>query len=151
MVINRTKGVSPRADIEREIKDELGMVPSFFADLPDDALADEWSLFRHFELSDTHIPKKYKQLIGLAISGATRCRYCALYHTEMARLCGATDEELQEAVHYAKHSVGWSTYLNGMQVDFEVFKGELRQVGEHLKGGAGVAAAREKPAAKART
>ncbi|MFG3405457.1 carboxymuconolactone decarboxylase family protein [Streptomyces sp. NPDC048142] len=31
----------------------------------------------------------------------TKCRYCTLFHTEAAKLFGATDEEIQEAVHYA--------------------------------------------------
>ena len=52
----------------------------------------------------------------------------------MAKLFGATDKEIEEAVHYAKSSAGWSAYLNGMQVDYEQFKNELRRSGEHVKG-----------------
>ncbi len=29
---------------------------------------------------------------------------------------------------------GWSTYLNGMQVDYDQFKDELRRAGEHARG-----------------
>jgi AhpD family alkylhydroperoxidase len=98
-----------------------------------DALIDrEWSLFRHFELDETHIPNKYKELIGIAVHAETKCRYCTLFHTEAARLFGATDEEIQEAVHYAKHTVGWSAYLNGTQQDFDEFRREMGQVVEHL-------------------
>ncbi len=32
----------------------------------------------------------YKELIGIAVSGATHCRYCAYFHTEAAKLFGAT-------------------------------------------------------------
>jgi AhpD family alkylhydroperoxidase len=140
MVINRTKGASPRAEVEREIEAELGLVPSFFERIPDDLLPHEWALFKRFELSDTLIPNKFKQLMGVALHSETRCRYCTLFHTEMAKLCGATDEEIQEAVHYAKHSVGWSVYLNGTQVDYEAFKGELQQAGQHLAKKLGVEA-----------
>jgi alkylhydroperoxidase/carboxymuconolactone decarboxylase family protein YurZ len=51
----------------------------------------------------------------------------------MAKVHGATDEEIENAVHYAKSNAGWSAYLNGMQVDFEEFKKELLQVSEHLR------------------
>jgi hypothetical protein len=40
----------------------------------------------------------------------------------MARIIGATDAEIQEAVHFAKSSSGWSTYVNGMQIDYDQFK-----------------------------
>jgi len=36
-------------------------------------------------------------------------------------------------IHYAKSSAGWSAYINGMQVDFELFQREIRQVCEHVR------------------
>jgi len=43
----------------------------------------EWASFKSLEPSDqTAIPNEYKELIGLAVSGATRCRYCYHFHTE---------------------------------------------------------------------
>ena len=62
----------------------------------------------------------------------THCRYCTLFHTEAARLNGATEAEIQEAVHFAKHSAGWSTYLNGTMQSFDLFAKELHEVGAHL-------------------
>jgi AhpD family alkylhydroperoxidase len=96
----------------------LGMVPGFFETLPGPLLDSEWESFKSIELSDqTAIPNKYKELIGIAVSGATRCRYCVYFHTEAARLFGATDEEINEAALMAKHTMGWSTYLNASQVN----------------------------------
>ncbi|MEZ0067268.1 hypothetical protein ABIA32_003281 [Streptacidiphilus sp. MAP12-20] len=63
----------------------------------------------------------------------TKCHYCSLFHTEAAKLFGATDEEIQEAVHYAKASLGWSAYINGMQEDYDQFKAELQQVGDYIR------------------
>jgi hypothetical protein len=37
----------------------------------------------------------------------------------------ATEEEIAEAVGVAAVTRHWSTYLNGLQVDFETFKSEL--------------------------
>ena len=92
----------------------------------------EWTLFKRFELEETLIPNKYKELMGIALHSETKCHYCTLCHTEAAKLFGATDEEIQEAAHYAKYSLGWSAYVNGMQVDFDQFKDELGKIGQYL-------------------
>lgn len=130
----------PRQEVEKEIKKTLGLVPSFFEGVPDQLLDLEWVLFRRFELehefqteSGPFIPAKYRQLMGVALHSETKCHYCTLFHTELAKLFGATDEEVQEAVHYAKHSLGWSAYLNGIRVDFDQFADELREIGEYIK------------------
>jgi AhpD family alkylhydroperoxidase len=122
----------PRAEVEAEIKDTLGLVPSFFSRIPDRLLDHEWAIFNDLELGETLIPNKYKELIGVALHSETKCRYCTLFHTEAAKLFGATEDEIQEAVHYAKMSTGWSVYLNGIQQDYDQFADELVQIGEHL-------------------
>jgi AhpD family alkylhydroperoxidase len=122
-----------RNDVEVEIKDTLGLVPGFFKSIPERYLDHEWQLFKSLELGETLIPNKYKELMGVALHSETKCRYCTLFHTEAAKLFGATDEEVQEAVHFAKMSVGWSVYLNGMQTDYEEFANEFTQIGKHLK------------------
>ncbi|WP_267243873.1 carboxymuconolactone decarboxylase family protein [Streptomyces sp. PR69] len=121
-----------RGEIESEIKETLGLVPAFFAEIPDSLLEAEWEIFKTLELGETLIPNKYKELIGLAIHSETKCRYCTLFHTEAAKMFGATDEEIQEAVHYAKNSLGWSAYLNGMRVDYDGFVQELNQIKDYL-------------------
>ncbi|HUF02666.1 MAG TPA: carboxymuconolactone decarboxylase family protein [Aridibacter sp.] len=121
-----------RPEIENEIKNEIGIVPSFFERIPDEALDQEWKLFKRWELEETLIPNKYKELLMLAVHSETKCRYCTLFHTEVARLYGATDDEIAEAVHLAKHTVGWSAYLNGIQMDYDKFEKELEKVAKHL-------------------
>lgn len=117
-----------RAEVEQEIKETLGILPGFFGRIPDDLLDYEWTLFKRFELGETLIPLKYKQLLAVGVHSETKCRYCLLFHSEMARLFGATDAEIQEAVHFAKHTVGWSVYLNGIRYDFDQFEDEVRQI-----------------------
>jgi AhpD family alkylhydroperoxidase len=121
-----------RTEVETEIIDTLGVVPSFFARIPERFLDAEWGLFRDMELGETLIPNKYKELMGVAMHSETKCRYCILFHTEAAKLFGATDEEIEEAVHYAKMSLGWSAYINGIQTDYDQFAKELSQIAEHL-------------------
>jgi AhpD family alkylhydroperoxidase len=127
-----TTTARPRSEVEAEIKETLGLVPSFFDRLPEETLDHEWQLFARMELGETLIPNKYKELLMLAVHAETRCRYCTLFHTEAARLFGATEAEIQEAVHLAKHTVAWSVYLNGIREDEERFAEELGQIAEHL-------------------
>jgi AhpD family alkylhydroperoxidase len=122
-----------RQEVYREIEQTFGLVPSMFKEVPDSTLEEEWKLFRTIQLDEGPIPLKYRELIGLAISGVTKCRYCTTYHTEVARLFGATDEEIEAAVHYAKSSAGWSAYLNGLQVDYDQFCSEVKQACEHVR------------------
>ena len=122
----------PRAEVEREMKDTVGIVPSFFNRIPDEFLDFEWELFKRMELGQTLIPNKYKELMGVALHSETKCTYCTLFHTETAKLFGASDEEIEEAVHYAKMSLGWSAYLNGTRQDYDQFSRELQQIGNFL-------------------
>src|SRR6476659_1615777 len=85
------------------------------------------------ELSETRIPNKYKELIGLAVSGATRCRYCALFHTEGARLNGATDAEIAEASMMGGLTMQLSTFVNAQQVDYEAFAAETKKIVSYVK------------------
>lgn len=127
-----------REKVYGEMRETLGLVPSFFKLVPDATLELEWSLFKKVQLEASAIPNKYRELIGLAISGVTKCRYCVLYHTELAKLNGATDAEIEDAVHFAKSSAGWSTYINGLQIDFDAFKEEIRSSCEYVRKKEGV-------------
>ncbi len=111
----------------------FGEVIGFVDEIPDEFIDSEWDLMKRLQFGETLIPNKYKELIGLAIAAVTRCRYCALFHTEAAKLNGATDEEVQEAVHFTKLVAGWSTYINGLQVDYDEFKAQVGRVVEHIK------------------
>ncbi len=122
-----------RSKVEAEIRDTLGLVPEFIAEIPDAQLEADWAMFKSFELAETEVPNKYKELIGIAVSGATRCRYCAYFHTEAAKLFGATEEEINEAALMAKHTMAWSTYLNARQFDYGRFTKEVDRIVEHVR------------------
>jgi AhpD family alkylhydroperoxidase len=122
-----------REEIYKEMEHTLGLVPSFFKAIPDSTLELEWELFKKVQLDESPIPNKYRELIGLAIAGVTKCHYCAFFHTEAAKLFGASEEEIEDALHYAKSSAGWSTYVNGLQLDFEQFKDEVLRICEHVR------------------
>ncbi|MEP0815428.1 MAG: carboxymuconolactone decarboxylase family protein [bacterium] len=122
-----------RQEIYKEIEETFGIVPSFIKHVPDGSLELEWKLLLQTQFAEGAIPNKYRELIGVAISAITKCKYCAYFHTAAARLNGATDEEIEDAVHFAKSSAGWSTYINGMQEDFEQFKKEIDAISAYVR------------------
>lgn len=121
-----------RKEIYQEIEETLGLVPSMFKALSDSTLELEWNLFKAVN-HESAISNKTKELIGVAISAVSKCRYCSFFHAEMAKLHGATAEEIEDAVHFAKHTAGWSAYVNGMQLDFEQFKEEITKACKHIR------------------
>ena len=124
-----------KKEVYREIEGELGFVPSFFKRLPEGALHQEWSLF-HQQLDDQYgsIPPKYRELMGVSVASALQCPYCVNAHTQFSQhLYGASDKEIEDAIHTAKHTAGWSSYVRGLAIDLEKFKSEVTQACEHIK------------------
>jgi AhpD family alkylhydroperoxidase len=126
--------------IREEIKQAFGRVPTWVNEIPEQALEGFWATMRDLQLAETAIPNKYKELIGLGVSGATRCRYCTLFHTEAAKLFGATDQEIREAAMMAAHTMGASTFLNAIQPDWETFRQETLAAIAHARGQMGLQA-----------
>jgi len=122
-----------RDEVYAEVEEVFGLVPSFVKEMPDPSLELEWKLFKRVQMDEGPVPNKYRELIGLGIAAVTKCRYCVIYHTELAKLNGATDAEIEDAVHYAKSSAGWSAYLNGLAVDYETFKDEIRRACDYAR------------------
>lgn len=122
-----------RQAVLAEVKEAFGLVPRWIETIPDAALAPFWATMRDVQLAETVLPNKTKELIGIAVSGATRCRYCTLFHTEGARLHGATDAEIAEAAFMGGITMLGSTYLNAMQIDYDNFKNETLQIIKNVK------------------
>jgi AhpD family alkylhydroperoxidase len=60
----------------------------------------EFSTFVEFDKivrrEDGNIPRKYRELIALAVACTTQCPYCLDVHTRAAKRAGATREEVAE-------------------------------------------------------
>ena len=122
----------------RDIEQTLGSVPTFFRMFPEVGIPGAWAEFKTVQLNpDTKLSGKVKELIGLAVAAQIPCTYCIYFHTAAAKLNGATDEEIREAVAMAAISRHWSTVLNGTQIDLATFKQEtdavLKLAGEKAK------------------
>jgi len=51
--------------------------------------------------SDSAIPRKYRELIALAVACTTQCPYCIEVHTKAAKTVGATRAEVVESAFLA--------------------------------------------------
>ena len=121
-------------DVKREMTEAFGMVPSFALAMPPTEAKLWWQTMRDFQLSDkTALSNKVKELIGLGVASQIPCHYCVLFHTEAARLHGATEQELQEAIFMAGVTRMGSTILNGVVLDEETFDAELREIVSFVK------------------
>jgi AhpD family alkylhydroperoxidase len=127
-----------RADIAKT----LGFVPQFFLKFPGGMLPGTWEEMKTLQMNPkTALPGRTKELIGLSVAAQVPCHYCILAHTELARLNGASDVEIGEAVGMAAITRHWSTFLNGIQTDEAKFRGEIAKIVAHVKSSAGQAPA----------
>jgi AhpD family alkylhydroperoxidase len=138
---------SPAAAVARaDISKTLGFVPQFFLRFPEEALPGAWDEMKSFELNPgTALPGRSKELIGLAVASQIPCRYCIFGHTEFAKLNGASEAEVGEAVAMAATTRHWSTFLNGIQTDEAKFRGEIAKIVANVKQAAASKAAPGKP------
>jgi AhpD family alkylhydroperoxidase len=117
----------------KDIENTMGMVPGFMRGIPPDVLVQEWPTFKKYNLGETKIPAKYKELIGLAVAAAIKCPYCQLFHKEAAKMNGATDEELAELAYLAKDTAGWSAAIHAQHYNYETFEKEINRMKEYFK------------------
>ena len=115
-----------------DIKKTMGIVLDQFTAIPHDALPHEWAEMKKFTFSETKIPAKYRELMGLAVASAIHCPYCIHFHTGAARMHGATDDEIAETAFLTRFTTGWSAILHAANIDFDKFKKQFAQVEEHL-------------------
>ena len=82
------------------------------------------------------VAPKYKELIGLAVASQVPCKFCIIAHTEFAKLNGASDAEINEAIAMAALTRQMSTLLNGMRVDEPQFSRDIAHLLSNAKAGA---------------
>jgi AhpD family alkylhydroperoxidase len=119
-----------RADIQAT----LGFVPDFVQKIPEPMLPGAWDELKSLQLNPkTVLDGRTKELIGLGVSAQIPCRYCIVAHTEFAKLNGAREAEIAEAVGMAAVTRHWSTFLNGAQIDEARFRADVAKLIDNAK------------------
>src|SRR5258706_6202520 len=80
-------------------KDNLSKLPKL-GELAKEATTAFWA-YDKAALADGAIPKKYKELMAIAVALTTQCPYCIELHRQQALKAGATEQELAEGIHVA--------------------------------------------------
>jgi AhpD family alkylhydroperoxidase len=113
----------------QDIEKTLGLVPTFLKAFPESGIASAWGELKSVQLNPkTALSGKEKELIGLAVAAQVPCKYCVYFHTQAAKLNGATDQEIKEAIAMAAITRHWSTVLNGSAIDEDQFRREVDQI-----------------------
>jgi AhpD family alkylhydroperoxidase len=134
--------VTDGASALKDMTQMLGAPPEFLKRFPEAGRAGAWREFRDVQLNPSSaVSNKVKELTGLAVASQIPCRYCIIAHTEFAKLAGATDVEINEAIGMAALTRNLSTMLNGLQVD----EGQFRKDIDRLVKNATAAAGAKKP------
>lgn len=92
--------------------DHLKKLPKL-GELAPEATKAFWA-FDKAALADGAIPKKYKELMALAVALTTQCPYCIEIHSKSAIEAGATPAELAETVHVAAALRAGAAITHGM-------------------------------------
>ncbi len=126
---SHARAEDPAAATTAEIQRTLGFVPTFIARVPRALLPGFWDETKSLEMNPkTALGGKTKELIGLAVAAQIPCEYCVLFHTEMARINGASDEEIQEAVGMAALTRFGSTLMHGLQIDRDTYRQDVNRL-----------------------
>jgi AhpD family alkylhydroperoxidase len=126
-------GGDPAAWALQDIEKTFGFVPEFFRRLPKESLAGAWLDMKSFDMAETILPGKYKELMGLAVASQIPCQYCVYFHTRAARSKGATEREISEALGMAALTRKWSTVLNGNQINEQRFRSEIDRIATFMR------------------
>jgi len=111
---------------KKDMADTLGSDAAELTILPDAFFAATWAQGRNLWIDQHYvIPPKYRALIGLAVSAQVPCQYCVYADTSDARVFGASDQEIKEAIMFSAMTRQWSTLFNGNMIDFTAFKKEI--------------------------
>ena len=122
------------AAAKADIQKTFGFVPQFFIRFPEAALPGAWEEMKTLQLNpNTTLPGRTKELVGLGVASQIPCKYCIYAHTEFAKLNGASDAEIGDAVAMAAITRHWSTYLNGIQTDETTFRAEIAKILDNVK------------------
>ncbi|MDB4962084.1 MAG: alkylhydroperoxidase like protein AhpD family [Myxococcales bacterium] len=118
----------------RDIETTFGFMPQWLRAVPSSMLPAFWMELKGFQMSsETRLDMKTKELIGLGVAAQIPCDYCVSFHTEAARMHGASAEEIQEAIGMAALTRQASTILNGSQIDKAQFRKDTDRIMRRAK------------------
>jgi alkylhydroperoxidase/carboxymuconolactone decarboxylase family protein YurZ len=121
-------------DALKDIKHIFGFVPHFLSSFPRPALVGAWKELRVVKMNpDSPLDARTTDLIGLALAAQIPSKNGVYFYTKSARIDGAPDKEIHEAVAQSAVTRHWSTFLNGAQIDEAQFRTDVTRALDFAK------------------
>ncbi len=106
-----------------EIQDAFGMVPNFFkaqAAVDPEWLEVNWNREKLIMLAEGALDRKTKEIIALVVSIVNQCEYCSLAHESMARMVGASQEEINEVKKVVELFCSFNVIADSLKVPCDI-------------------------------
>tara|TARA_B100000315_G_scaffold223539_1_gene228415 strand:- start:213 stop:620 length:408 start_codon:yes stop_codon:yes gene_type:complete len=113
-----------------EIRNIFGMVPNLFraqAALDPDWLEVNWNRWKLIMGKERSLDRKTKEIIALTVSLVKGCDYCSLAHEAMARMCGASEQEIIETKEVIELFSSFNSIADSFKVPCDVMPEKLRK------------------------
>lgn len=129
--------MSPKSDLRTtqvDIQNTLGSLPSFMKMYPEEGLPGAWEEYKSVFINpNTALSGKLKQLIVVGLAGQIPSNECSYMGIQFARMDGASEADIRDAVAMAAATRHWSTHLNGIQYNEAEFAKETSNIVSFLK------------------
>jgi AhpD family alkylhydroperoxidase len=126
---------TPAEVTQAEIEKAMGFAPAIVQRMPRALLPGWWEQTKALEMNPkTALNGKTKELISLGVAAQIPCDQCVYFHTEMARLNGASEQEVQEAIGMAALTRFGSTVMHGVQLDSATNRQDVDRVVKNAQG-----------------
>jgi AhpD family alkylhydroperoxidase len=120
--------VSPEVEaVYQDVAKTMGSVPPFIKHFPMSSVGAAWKMYKQ-ALNGTEgstLSPKDRALIAIAVSASVPSVPCVKSYKGLAKMVGATDQEIDEALAMSSLTRAGSTILNGNLVDAAAFRAEI--------------------------
>jgi uncharacterized peroxidase-related enzyme len=109
--------------VYNEIQDAFGMVPNFFkaqATVDPKWLELNWQRQKLIMLTEGGLDRKTKEIIAMVVSMVNHCEYCSLAHESMARMVGASKEEIDEVRMVVELFSSFNTIADSLKIPCDI-------------------------------
>ncbi|MBW6520836.1 MAG: carboxymuconolactone decarboxylase family protein [Desulfoarculaceae bacterium] len=118
-LVNEQDATGKTKEIYDDIQKTFGMVPNFFkaqAAVDPNWLELNWQREKQIMVTEGALDRKTKELIALVVSMVNKCEYCSLAHEGMARMVGASKDEINEVKKVVELFCSFNSIADSLKV-----------------------------------
>lgn len=128
----------PAIPLEGNAQDQIravyGFVPHFLTEMArvPGALDVVWRLMRAYHFEKTHLDPHTRAMVHLAAATAIRCPHVIYLYTNLARIVGVSDVQMQEVAFLTSGTVQWGSYLRSRGIGRVVLHADAKLLRERV-------------------